>query len=164
MTVSAPSRKKSGKAKRAVDLFIVGVDGAKGLIYSRLMPVDPGPGAYHFPAGAPWCNEEYFEQLTAEKCVNTYRHGRRKRVWKAKRRRNEVLDNKVYSLAALYLLNPAWSVLAAKAEKKREAVEDDTGAVQVDKGKPETTRAKPKKRRRVVVKKGGNPSRGRGRF
>ena len=50
-------------------------------------------------------DEEYFRQLTAEKIVTKYRRGFKRREWVLMRSRNEALDCRVYSLAALSVLN-----------------------------------------------------------
>ena len=64
--VSRPARSNSGK----VALFSLGVDSAKELLYSRLKIDQAGAGYCHFPIGNGY-DDEYFEQLTAEKlcCV-----------------------------------------------------------------------------------------------
>lgn len=104
--ISAPSEKRTGSNKRPVKLFTVGVDGIKALIYSRLLSVkEPGAGYTHFPHHL---YEEYFRQLTSEKVVDTYERGLKKRIWKKLRTRNEALDCKVYSYAALKTLLPNW--------------------------------------------------------
>ena len=79
-------------------LFPVGVDTAKELIYSRLNIQNAGAGYCHFPMTY---DEEYFRQLTAEKIVTKYRRGFKRREWILMRSRNEALDCRVYSLAAL---------------------------------------------------------------
>ena len=88
-----PSRKNIGK----VNLFLVGVDAAKDLLFARLKITEPGPGFCHFPDDR---DEEYFAQLTAEKIVTQYWKGRPKRSWVKTRPRNEALDVRVYALAA----------------------------------------------------------------
>ena len=113
--LSSPSRKRTGRNRRPVDLFTVGVDSAKGLIYSRLRITDRGPGYIHFPLRREF-DEEFFAQLTAEKCVTRYQKGFPKREWIKIRGRNEALDCTVYALAALYNLNPMWDALVARAE------------------------------------------------
>ena len=47
--LSAPSKKKSGYQTRKVDLFTVGVDMVKGMIYRRLQIAERGPGYFNFP-------------------------------------------------------------------------------------------------------------------
>ena len=120
--VSAPSRKRSGKNKRPVDLFTVGVDVAKGLILSRLKTTEAGPGYIHFPIEL---DEEYFKQLTAEKRVTRFHKGFPRREWIATRKRNEALDCMVYAMAALFILNPVWERIAKRAEQS----DDDNGEV-----------------------------------
>ena len=116
--ISSPSRKKTGRSSKPVKLFTVGVDAAKGLIYSRLRLRDAGPGYIHFPMGEAF-SEEYFAQLTAEKVMTRYVKGFPKREWIKTRSRNEVLDCTVYALAALYNLNPKWDALELRGGAKQ---------------------------------------------
>lgn len=89
-----PKRQKMSK----VHLFLVGTDAAKQSIYGRLKVEESGPGYMHFPESY---NTEYFRQLTSERLV--FRKG--KRVWELiAGKRNESLDCRVYSLAALEIL------------------------------------------------------------
>ena len=81
--VSRPNRGNSAK----VALFSLGVDSAKELIYSRLKIEDSGAGYCHFPIGQGY-DEEYFEQLTAEKAVTRVRNGVKSRVCQKTRARN----------------------------------------------------------------------------
>ena len=111
-----PSKSNLGK----VNLFSVGVDTAKETIYARLRNSEPGPAYVHFPV-APMFDEEYFEQLTAEKCVTKFVKGRPKREWVKQRPRNEALDIAVYNLAALYILNPNMEKIAARLAEEPEA-------------------------------------------
>lgn len=109
--VAAPTRKQSGKAKRKVDLFIVGVDEAKLTVMRRLAQQVIGPGYCHFPEGR---DEEYFKQLTAEKLLTRYVKGFPVREWHKTRPRNEALDCRVYAYAALKILNPPFKRLAER--------------------------------------------------
>lgn len=88
-----------------VPVWTICTDTAKERIYARLQIPQPGPGYIHLPA---WVDEEYVEQLTAEKPQQKWVNGRRERVWKKRnnRERNERLDLHVYALAALYILGP----------------------------------------------------------
>lgn len=105
-----PIVSRPNKVKYGVNLFTVGTDTAKELIYSRLSIEKPGPGYMHFPKLRLY-NEEYFKQLTGEKCLTVQdKGGFQKKIWK-RIRRNEVLDLRVYSLAALGILNVDWSRL-----------------------------------------------------
>ena len=111
---------------KGLNLYPVGTDTAKTVIYGRLKVENPGPGYCHFPDHYP---DEYFKQLTAEELVTRYVRGVTKRVWKKKRPRNEALDLRVYNLAALNILNPNFKVLKAKAEKvKKEKPKDSMRA------------------------------------
>ena len=95
------SRKNTGR----INLYTIGTDGAKDLIYNRLRIEEPGPGYMHFPLQY---DEEYFRQLTAEKVI--HEKGMRKWVLK-KGMRNEALDIRVYAIAALERLKQSkWFV------------------------------------------------------
>lgn len=83
--------------KNGVMLWPIGVDGAKRQIYHRLKITEPGPGCMHFPIGLP---EEYYEQLTAEKLVQRYKHGVPYTEFVQVHARNEALDDEVYAYAA----------------------------------------------------------------
>jgi phage terminase large subunit GpA-like protein len=109
--VASPSRKKSGKNARKVDLFIVGVDEAKLVVMRRLAQVVHGPGYCHFPTNR---EEDYFKQLTAEQLKTRFVKGFPVREWHQMRPRNEALDCRVYAYAALKILNPAFKRLAAR--------------------------------------------------
>lgn len=132
------------KNKKGVTLHNVGVDQAKELIYGHLKVVDPGPGYCHFPftglqTGGE-IGEEYFQGLTAEKCVTEFKRGYPKRVWKQVRKRNEPLDCRVYSYAAFYNLNANMEALASH---RQAMVENPDQPVQ-----------KPARHRRRVISKG----------
>lgn len=109
--ISSPSAKRTGKNKRAVELFTIGVDEAKRLVMGRLQRFEPGPGYFHFPVKY---NEEYFKQLTAEKIVTRYIKGFPKQEFVKTRPRNEAFDITVLAYAALKLVNPVWEALAEK--------------------------------------------------
>jgi phage terminase large subunit GpA-like protein len=109
--VGRPSKNNIGK----INLFPVGVDTTKELIYSRLKIVDEGEGYCHFPVGR---SEEYFRMLTAEKKVTKYFKGRPRREWVKIRTRNEALDCRVYATAALALLNLNLEVVYKQAQNR----------------------------------------------
>jgi len=117
--VGAAQKKRSGKKGRKVELYMVGVDQAKDIIYKRLQISESGPGYCHFPLGR---SDEWFRQVTAEKKVTTWVKGFPRRGWeKPPTRRNEALDCRVYGFAALMFVNPKWDKLAFKL-KQRAAV------------------------------------------
>lgn len=92
-----------GKAlKKGAQLFPVGVDGIKSLLFGRLKHNDPGPGYLHF---YPTISTDYFEELTAEKQVLRFRNGFPERIWvKKSQSPNEALDELNYAYAALHRL------------------------------------------------------------
>jgi len=125
--VGAPNRKRSGKLKRSVDLYIVGVDNAKSVVMKRLEIDSPGPGYCHFPADR---DIGWFRGLTAEKLVTKYVKGRPKREWTVvSGRRNEPLDCRVYAFAALVMASPQFDKLAFRMKKKKQTM-------QIEKAKP----------------------------
>jgi phage terminase large subunit GpA-like protein len=109
--VSAPSRKKSGRRGRAVDLFTVGVDEAKLIGQRRLGIEMPGPGCSHFPSSR---EAEWFHQMTAEMLLTKFVKGFAVRDWHKVRERNEAFDCRVYAYAALKILNVNLARAAAR--------------------------------------------------
>lgn len=93
---------KGRAMKNGAQLFPVGVDGVKSLLFGRLKHNDPGPGYLHF---YPTVGPDYFSELTAERQVLRYRNGFPERVWvKKSQSPNEALDEMVYAYAALHRL------------------------------------------------------------
>lgn len=121
--VESPKRKQSGKNKRKVDLFLVGVDEAKLVISRRLAVKTPGPGYCHFPADR---EEEWFQQITAEKLTLHYVKGFPVREWKKQdHARNEAFDCRVYAYAALKIMQPSFKRLAQRIGVSSEQVATD---------------------------------------
>jgi phage terminase large subunit GpA-like protein len=130
------------KLKRSVKLWPVGADTAKATIYGRLRLNDPsGAGYVHL---AKWMPAEVYEQLTAERLVTKYIHGRTRLQWmKPPGRRNEALDCAVYALAAAHYLGmPRWRELDWSRREKSLAVTSD-----VVQSQPAPTSEPPAKRR-----------------
>lgn len=87
-----------------IQLFQIGTDTAKELIYSRLEIEEPGSGYMHFPKNY---DENYFKQLTAEVLVKIEgSKGQQTYSWQLKKgqKRNEALDIRVYNCAAIELI------------------------------------------------------------
>lgn len=105
------SRPRKSSVERA-SLFLIGTDTAKELIYSRLKLNEHGAGYMHFPIGHGF-DEEYFKQLVSEKWISIFEKGRPMRKW-IKNGKNEALDIRVYSQAALAILRPNFAVIAEK--------------------------------------------------
>jgi len=94
-----------------VYLFLAHVDELKSKVYSQLTIEQPGPGFCHFPV-KPDYNEDYFKGLTAERLVTRRSHGQHILQWELPAgRRNEPLDCRAYSIAALNILNPNFDLL-----------------------------------------------------
>jgi phage terminase large subunit GpA-like protein len=104
--------------KGGAEVYPVGTDTIKTVLYSRLKFNEPGPGYWHFHAEL---TTDYFNQLTAEKQVTKYVRGFPHREWvKKPGARNEALDCEVYAYAALQWMysryNRAnfWTIMAKK--------------------------------------------------
>lgn len=137
--VAAPTKKKTHRPNRPVDLFTVGTDQAKSSIYARLKLARPGPGYCHFHMDY---TDTFFEGLTAEKALTVYTKGFPHVVWKKPPGiANEPLDIRVYALAALSILNPVWTALEKRLESEPPPAED---AEPVTK-KPKATKRKRKR-------------------
>ena len=91
------------KLKGGAEVYPMGSDTIKAVIYGRLKMTAPGPGYYHFPMGL---DEEFYRQLTAERRVVKYnKRGFNVFEWvKKSGARNEVLDCAVMAYAALQWL------------------------------------------------------------
>jgi phage terminase large subunit GpA-like protein len=92
-----------GKVIRGgVTLYLVGVDGLKRTVYSRLKNDQPGPGFVNFGQNG---TEEFLKGLTSERQTVRYVKGFQVREWKKpSNARNEPLDLTVYCLAVLELV------------------------------------------------------------
>ena len=100
----------SRRNRYKVLLHTIHVDPLKERLHDRLTIATPGPGYCHFP------NEyglEYFEQLTAEHPVIRTYAGQPVIRWERQQRRNEALDVRIYSMAALSIYDPdrRWGTL-----------------------------------------------------
>ena len=103
-------------------MFGIGTDTAKDVVYGRLRIEEEGYGYCHWPFTGGY-HEDYFNQLTAEKCVIKTKAGIRHRKWILKEgRRNEALDVRIYSMAAMVIINPNFKKIASKGEMKLDAV------------------------------------------
>lgn len=104
---------KAGKSKKyQAQVWHVGADTGKDTWYARLKIADPGPGYCHFPVAY---DQRYFDMLTAEQVRTKYSKGRPVREWfLPAHRRNEALDIRVLSLAALLSRSVNWAHLAAQ--------------------------------------------------
>ena len=96
-----PHRPPKLNAGALAPLHIVGVDGVKFTLMSRLrLPREAGPGVAHLPAERDWF---WFSGLVAERAVRRYVRGVARLEWiPDKSVRNEPLDCRVYAQAALH--------------------------------------------------------------
>lgn len=116
-----------GKAlKKGAQLFPVGVDTVKSLLFGRLKHNEPGAGYLHF---FPTIGTDYFEELTAEKQILRFRNGYPERVWvKKSQAPNEALDEMNYAYAALHRLyqkmdrRTIWDQLERRGDEKPKRV------------------------------------------
>lgn len=109
----------SRKNRAKTPVMRLGTDTAKALIFGRLKLEAPGPGYMHWPEGREFgFDENYFSMLTAEEITTEFRRGFPTRKWVKVRDRNEALDCRVYSTAALHYLNVNWSKLRKNLEKR----------------------------------------------
>jgi phage terminase large subunit GpA-like protein len=117
---------KVGKVK--VKLHVLGVDTAKDFLFGRLGIEDPGKGYIHFPRGFGFDNE-WFEQLTAERYTIKFRNGIAFRFWEntRKNKENHALDLFVYAIAAFFHCKANLDRLAKKIESRIKA---EPGSVQ----------------------------------
>jgi phage terminase large subunit GpA-like protein len=75
--------RRAGRAGRTSgQLYLIGVDTAKDVLYGRLKRcIEPGAGYVHFPASV---DDAYFDQLTNETMIYRVVQGRRMRSYKPK--------------------------------------------------------------------------------
>ena len=93
---------KGKTIKGGITLYMVGTDGIKRTIYSRLRNDQPGPGYIHFGQNG---THEYLQGLTCERLQPRYVKGFQVLEWvKPSGARNEPLDLNVYCLALLELV------------------------------------------------------------
>lgn len=72
-------KKATKTPKSRANVFNIGVDAAKGVLYGRLAKVpEPGPGYIHLPHAA---DAAFCAQLTSEKSITKYVKGRPLLVW-----------------------------------------------------------------------------------
>lgn len=94
-----PQAKKKSKDEHR-PMHIIGTDSAKDQLAARLRITDVGPKYIHFPDTI---DPVFFEQITSERLVTTYRRTRAIRTWDIiPGRRNEGLDGTIGCFARLH--------------------------------------------------------------
>jgi len=96
--VGRPSKANSANC----NVFPIGTNTLKEVLFSRLRVKEPGPAYWHIPDHF---DEEFCYQLTAEKAVKRYSKGISRIEYIKLRPRNEALDLAVLNLAAFAMLN-----------------------------------------------------------
>lgn len=91
--ISPRTSTRTNKGK--IQLFLIGVNQAKDVIFSHLSTKEHGAGYMHFPREQIY-SEEYFKQITAEKRNKLGQ-------WEKRRARNEALDCRVYAYSSLFI-------------------------------------------------------------
>lgn len=148
------------RIEKGAKLWIVGADVGKQWLASR-MRFTSGAGAMHFNTAL---EDEWYEQLLAEKRVITYQRGHAKVHWvKPDGARNEAWDLANYNLAVAHHLGlhkwteKDWANLRQKLKKKgvskpyvEEVTTNKKESKPTQKSEPETV--KPRKKRRVFSK------------
>jgi phage terminase large subunit GpA-like protein len=125
--------------RRQLPLFLISVDEAKQWFHRRLALTE-GPGCCHFPLGRPL---DYFRMLTAETLVRRHRNGRVIFEWaNLRRERNEALDARVYSIAALHSLLMAGLNVDVHSESFQKMLAPPPDAVSKPNGAPAVSRSK----------------------
>lgn len=118
--------------KEKNNLFIIGTDAAKAMVYSRLAVTDEHkPGYCHFPIQETrGYDEKYFDGLTSEvKRIRIFK-GRPKTEWvKRPGIANEPLDCRVYATAALEILNPSLEQIKKNRDNKPQTIRRKKGTV-----------------------------------
>lgn len=114
---SQPSRPLLNKPTRGgacqAILYVLGVDKGKEVVFNRLRIDKAGPGYCHFPSDEnTGYDGRYYAGLISEQRREVVKDGRRTVKWVLpKKAHNEPFDLRVYSTAAIRLLNPNWARL-----------------------------------------------------
>lgn len=120
--------KRPGRGKKiAVDLWLIGVDTVKDLLYGRVKKVlEPGPGYLHFDEST---EPEWLDQFTSETVVYKISMGRRVRMWRPRATgvRQEALDCTVYAYAAM-IGRGGGTVLEFRAARSKKPAESGATA------------------------------------
>ena len=121
--------RKGQVVRKGAQVFPVGSDTVKSLLFGRLKHNEVGPGYLHFYSTV---GTDYFEELTAEKQILRYKQGYPQRVWVKKNTTpNEALDELVYAYSALHRLYQLYdrrTIWDQLERKLRPSPEDQTPA------------------------------------
>jgi len=110
--VGRPSKANSANC----NVFPVGTNTLKEVLFARLRVKEPGPAFWHIPNHF---DEEFCYQLTAEKAVKRYSKGIPRIEYIKLRPRNEALDLAVLNLAAFAMLNVNTNAVQKRLQDQR---------------------------------------------
>jgi phage terminase large subunit GpA-like protein len=103
--------------REGVKMFPIGTFSAKDVLFGRLKIETPGNGFIHFNKS---CDDEYFEQLLAERPIIKQIKGFSVKEYVKIRDRNEILDLWCYNLAAITVLQPNFDKIEQNLLKEAE--------------------------------------------
>jgi phage terminase large subunit GpA-like protein len=110
--VGRPSKANSANC----NVFPIGTNTLKEVLFARLRVKEPGPAFWHIPDHF---DEEFCHQLTAEKAVKRYSKGIPRIEYIKLRPRNEALDLAVLNLAAFAMLNVNTNMVEKRLQDQR---------------------------------------------
>ncbi len=118
-------RARTGLAERHYNIFEIGVNEAKELIYDRLTIEEPGPGYSHFPEATGY-TQQYFQELTSEyKSIEKDKSNMSVIRWKKRDHlRNEPLDVRVYNLWCIRSFQPHFESMEERLLERKAKVEE----------------------------------------
>jgi phage terminase large subunit GpA-like protein len=160
-----PKRKPNRLRNRRLELYLLGTNALKDTLFARMKLTEPGPGYLHFPRRDGY-DEEYFRGLASEVKKPKYKPRSAVQIgyyYDKVYTRNEPLDLRVYSLAAMLLLKPNFPALAKRLEDfvpQMELPAEDSVAPQA--GAEQTHDAAPEPPEKSLFVTRYNPPRRRG--
>jgi phage terminase large subunit GpA-like protein len=136
-------------------VYRIGTDTAKDIIYGRLRLTKPGPGFMHYTRNEKAnFGPEYFKMLTAEEVRVKQVKGMPTRYYHCDPGvRNESLDLRVYSLAALAILQPDWILLTKNIEKQKQRQQKEYQLRETPASEPDAPKTEPEKPKPVLQPK-----------
>ena len=127
------SNRPTQAGKQRVALYPIGTDTAKDTLFSWLNAEEEQNGYIHFPATA---DQEYFDQITAEKRIVKYYKGQKKMAWKQTRERNEALDCYIYAMAGFYILSPNLDTMDKRKQAPNTKPDNDKKLIKKNPNRP----------------------------
>ena len=122
--VGGPNRPPVGRASKnnsaRCNVFPIGTNSIKSVIFARFKNTEPGPGYFHIGSFA---DEEFIRQLTSKKSVKLYTKRIARIEYVKVRLRNEALDLLVLNLAAWTSVNANTEALQKNLSEVRKTPE-----------------------------------------